>query len=74
MKLVTNKNGIMVLKNFEMANTSHSPSYDDRESEVAQKELWEHNLDVAFCLTQKDLFGHILMNGNNSSVVTSIDR
>ena len=40
----------MVLKNFEMINIGLSPSYDDRESEVAQKVFRQSTRDMGFNL------------------------
>jgi hypothetical protein len=39
--VATNKNGRVDLNNFEVENIAISPSYDDRESGIAQKVLWE---------------------------------
>ena len=42
--LTTTKNGSVNLKNFEMLNIALSPSYDDRESGIAQKVCREPTL------------------------------
>ena len=41
-----NKNGSVDLNNFEMVNIAISPSYDDRESGIAQKVFGEPSPDV----------------------------
>ncbi len=41
MTVATNRNGSVVLKNFEVENIAISPSYDDRESGIAQKVFGE---------------------------------
>jgi hypothetical protein len=47
-----NKNGSVDLENFEMVNIALSPSYDDRESEVAQKVLGQPSLKDVFYRSQ----------------------
>ncbi len=48
--VTANKNGSVDLNNFEMLNIALSPSYDDRESEVAQKVCGERTRDMGFNL------------------------
>ena len=51
-----NKNGSVDLNNFEMLNIALSPSYDDRESEVAQKVFREPSPDVDLLHKQIEVF------------------
>jgi hypothetical protein len=54
--VATNRNGRVDLNNFEMLNIALSPSYDDRESEVAQKVFREPSPDVDLLHKQIEVF------------------